>query len=51
MVFTESGELFREITTQLGDTFIQYEFNGDLGEKFSTQLVLGDDRVSENFVI
>ncbi len=51
MVLTESGEVFREITAREKDTFIQYEFTGQLGERFSIKIGLGDASITEAFVI
>lgn len=50
-ILTESGEVFREITTSGTDTFIQYQFTGQLGEQFSLKVALGDDSWGEAFVI
>ena len=51
MVLTESGEVFREITAREKDTFIQYEFTGQPGERFSIKIGLGDASITEAFVI
>ncbi|MFE1746263.1 DUF1822 family protein [Coleofasciculus sp. H7-2] len=51
MVLTESGEIFREITASGTDTFMQYEFSGQMGEPFSVKVALGDISITEAFVI
>ncbi|MBD2538190.1 DUF1822 family protein [Coleofasciculus sp. FACHB-SPT36] len=51
MVLTESGEVFREITASGTDTFMQYEFSGQMGEQFSVKVALGDISITEAFVI
>ncbi|MDJ0717825.1 MAG: DUF1822 family protein [Prochloraceae cyanobacterium] len=50
-VITETGQVFREITSNLGDTFMQYEFSGHPGEKFSLTLGLEEDIFREEFEI
>ncbi|MBZ8182961.1 DUF1822 family protein [Oscillatoria salina] len=51
LVLTASGEVFREITPCEGDTFLQYEFAGQLGEEFSIKVTLLNASFSEAFVI
>lgn len=51
LVLTESGEVFKEIITSGTDTFMQYEFSGQLGEQFSIKVALGDISITEAFVI
>ncbi|MBD1943312.1 DUF1822 family protein [Coleofasciculus sp. FACHB-712] len=51
MVLTESGEVFREIIASGTDTFMQYEFRGQVGEQFSVKVALGDTSITEAFVI
>jgi hypothetical protein len=51
MVLTESGEVFREIAATGTDTFMQYEFSGQIGEQFSVKVALGDVSITEAFVI
>jgi hypothetical protein len=50
-ILTETGELFREVRAGEADQFLQYEFTGQPGEKFSIALDLGQTRVVESFVI
>ncbi|PZD75023.1 hypothetical protein C1752_00223 [Acaryochloris thomasi RCC1774] len=48
----ESGESLREVQSQQHDSFIQLpSFSGKLGESFGLQIVLGDNCISETFVI
>jgi hypothetical protein len=51
LVLTESGEVFREIIASGTDTFMQYEFSGQVGEQFSVKVALGDTSITEAFVI
>jgi hypothetical protein len=51
MVLTESGEVFREIAATGTDTFMQYEFSGQIREQFSVKVALGDTSITEAFVI
>jgi hypothetical protein len=51
LVLTESGEVFREIIASDTDTFMQYEFSGQVGEQFSIKVALGDISITEAFVI
>jgi hypothetical protein len=51
MVLTEFGEVFREITAREKDTFIQYEFTGQPGERFSVKVGLGEASITEAFII
>ncbi|MDX2214373.1 MAG: DUF1822 family protein [Oculatellaceae cyanobacterium bins.114] len=50
-VLTATGEVFREVVSRENDTFLQYEFTGQLGEEFSVEVALGDARIRELFVI
>ncbi|MCA1994900.1 MAG: DUF1822 family protein [Coleofasciculus sp. S288] len=50
-VLTESGDIFREITASETDTFLQYEFAGQWGERFSVKVVLGSASFTEAFAI
>ncbi|MGC1246423.1 MAG: DUF1822 family protein, partial [Spirulinaceae cyanobacterium] len=51
MVLTETGEIFREITTNSGDNFLRYEFSGSPQEKFGIKVALGETSYSQNFAI
>ncbi|MBD0364092.1 MAG: DUF1822 family protein [Coleofasciculus sp. C3-bin4] len=51
MILTDSGEVFREIIASGTDTFMQYEFSGQVGEQFSIKVALRDVSITEAFVI
>ena len=51
MVLTETGEVFREVITNSGDTFLRYEFSGSPQEKFGIKMELGETSYSQNFAI
>lgn len=51
LVLTEDGEVFQEVTARSADSFIQCQFDADLGDQFRIQVVLGEARVTEKFVI
>ncbi|AUT00971.1 hypothetical protein CLI64_11480 [Nostoc sp. CENA543] len=47
----DSGEIWREVTARRADVCIQLKFSGEVGERFSVQISLGNTNFSENFVI
>jgi hypothetical protein len=51
LVLSEDNELFEEVTARSADVFMRCQFEGEVGEEFSVQLVLGDVVVTEDFVI
>ena len=51
IVLTETGEIFREVITNSGDTLLRYEFSGSPREKFGIRLELGETSYSQNFAI
>ena len=51
MVLTETGEIFREVITNSGDTLLRYEFSGSPREKFGIKMELGETSYSQNFAI
>lgn len=51
LVLTESREVFKEIIASGNDTFMQYEFSGQVGEQFSVKVGLGNVSITEAFVI
>jgi hypothetical protein len=51
MVLDEEGAVLMEAQTRSANNFIQLQFSGAPGERFSAKLALGDVSVSENFVI
>jgi hypothetical protein len=50
-VLDESGTGFLETVSRQADYFLQLQFNGQVGERFSLQVRLGDTQVTEDFVI
>ncbi|MDY7012329.1 MAG: DUF1822 family protein [Cyanobacteriota bacterium] len=51
VVLAETGEMFREIKSQEGERFVQYELGGERGEQFKVKVVSGCDELIENFII
>ncbi|MDX2240015.1 MAG: DUF1822 family protein [Leptolyngbyaceae cyanobacterium bins.302] len=47
----ETGEQFFEVATRKLDDYIQYKFTADSGDQFSVRVVLGNDSVTEGFVV
>ncbi|HEY9622409.1 MAG TPA: DUF1822 family protein [Crinalium sp.] len=50
-VLTEGGDVFREIMAGEADTFVQYEFTAQVGERFSLEAVSGNTQITETFVV
>jgi hypothetical protein len=51
-ILDATGSVFFEVVTQAGDRVLQSrQFSGQAGEHFSVQLTLGEDSVSEAFMI
>ncbi len=51
MVLTELEELFREIKTNQGETFLRYESSASPREKFSFKIDLENTSYTQNFAI
>jgi hypothetical protein len=51
MALDEEGAVLMEAQTRSANNFIQLQFSGSPGERFSIKVALGDVSVSENFVI
>lgn len=51
VVLDESGAIFLEAKARRADNYIQLQFSGTKGEKFSVKLALGEVSITENFVI
>jgi hypothetical protein len=51
MVLDDSGEVFLEAKSREMDNYTQLVFSGEVGEHFSVQIVFGDVKIEENFVI
>jgi hypothetical protein len=50
-ILTETGDLFREVMSGDADTFIQYEFTGQPGERFGVEVVWQSQGTQMLFVI
>lgn len=50
-VLDESGATFLEAQARNADNYIQLEFSGSSGERFSVKVANGDTSITENFVI
>jgi hypothetical protein len=51
IVFDQEGEAFESVRSRDDDDSVQIEFVGRLGEGFSVAIELGENSVSEAFVI
>ncbi|MFB2891596.1 DUF1822 family protein [Aerosakkonemataceae cyanobacterium BLCC-F50] len=51
IVLDDTGGVFLEARSRKADNWIQLEFRGEPGEKFSVKVALGDASIVENFVI
>ena len=51
IVLDESGAIFLEAKARRADNYIQLQFSGTVGEKFSVKVALDDISITENFVI
>ncbi len=51
IVLDESGEIFLEAQSRTADNWIQLEFRGEPGERFSVKVALGDASIREEFII
>lgn len=51
LLVLSNNEVFEEVTARSADVFMRCQFEGEVGEEFSVQLVLGDVVVTEDFVI
>ncbi|MEZ2246792.1 DUF1822 family protein [Microcoleus sp.] len=51
LLVLSDNEVFEEVTARSADVFMRCQFEGEVGEEFSGQLVLGDVVVTEDFVI
>ena len=47
----ESGAIFLEAKARRADNYIQLQFSGSVGERFSVKVALGEVSMTENFVI
>lgn len=51
LVLNESGETFKEVTARSADRFIQYQFEAELGDRFSVKVALENVSITEEFAI
>jgi len=51
LILDESKAIFLEAEARTADNYIQLEFSGEPGERFSIKVALGDATQEENFVI
>lgn len=51
IVLDESGAIFLEARARNADNYIQLQFSGEPGERFSVKVALGDNGITEDFVI
>lgn len=51
VVLDQSEAVFLEVEARRADNYIQLQFNGKPGEQFGVKVALGDDSVTEDFVI
>ena len=51
MVLDESGAIFLSAQSRTTDNYIQLQFRGEPGEKFSIKVALGDASITEDFVL
>ena len=50
-ILTETGEVFKEVTSRSDDNFILYRFDAVTGDRFTVQVAFGDACVSESFQV
>jgi Protein of unknown function (DUF1822) len=50
-VLDEFGGIFLEAQARSADNYIQLQFSGEVGERFSVKVGLDDDSITEHFVI
>jgi hypothetical protein len=51
IILDESGAVFRQAQARRADNYIQLQFNGKSGERFSIRVILGDISLTENFML
>lgn len=51
IVLDETGTVFLEAKARRADNYIQLQFSGTIGERFSVKLALGEVSITENFAI
>lgn len=51
IVLDDSGAIFLEAKARRADNYIQLQFSGSVGERFSVKVALGEVSITEHFVI
>jgi len=51
LIVLSENEVFQEVVARSEDRIIQCQFEGEVGEEFTVQLVLGEAVITEDFVI
>jgi hypothetical protein len=50
-ILTQTGEVFKEVTSRSDDEFIRYKFDADSGDRFNVRVTLGSSGVTERFQV
>lgn len=50
-ILTQTGEVFKEVTSRSDDEFIRYKFDANSGDRFSVRVTLGASSVTEMFQV
>jgi Protein of unknown function (DUF1822) len=50
-ILTQTGEVFKEVTSRSDDEFICYRFDADSGDRFDVRVTLGSSSVTEMFQV
>jgi Protein of unknown function (DUF1822) len=50
-ILTQTGQVFKEVTSRSDDEFIRYKFDADSGDRFNVRITLGSSSVTEMFQI
>jgi hypothetical protein len=48
---TQTGEVFKEVTSRSDDEFIRYKFDANSGDCFSVSVALGSSSITEMFQV
>lgn len=51
LIILAEGEIFEEVTSRSADQFIQCELDAKPGDEFVVKLALGEEEITENFVV
>jgi Protein of unknown function (DUF1822) len=50
-ILTQTGEVFKEVTSRSDDEFIRYKFDANSGDRFSVSVALGSSSITEMFQV